>query len=112
LWCAHVFKRQQPETGASKQNTSKTFSRLVKTISAFEKVVPCGRPTKQLQSPAKVTRPNKTTQEGMQQVMSIHPMMSWYFSPAYSSRKYFPVQAWGSVAMNQYYMIIPFLIRA
>jgi hypothetical protein len=77
----------------SKQNSSKAFGRLVKVVPTFEKVVPCGRPTKQLRSPAKATRPNKTSQKTTQQVSHVHPVMSWYFSPIYSS-PYFHVQIW------------------
>jgi hypothetical protein len=74
----------------------------------FEKVVPCGWPTKQLRSPAKATRPNKMSQMATQQVLPIHSMTSWYFPPSYPPPIYFPTQAWGSAAMNMYYTYHPF----
>jgi hypothetical protein len=54
-----AFMHRQPETGMSKNKSSKTSGRLVKVVPTFEKVVPCNWPTKQLRSPAKATRPNK-----------------------------------------------------
>jgi hypothetical protein len=81
---------------------------LVKVVPAFEKVVPCGRPTKWHRLPAKAAQPNKMEQKATQQVSPTHSMMPWYFSPAYSSLIYCPVQTWSSAAMNPYYMYIPF----
>jgi hypothetical protein len=43
-------------------------------------------------SPAKTKRPNKTAQKATQQALPIHPVMSGYFPPAYSSSIYCPIQ--------------------
>jgi quinol-cytochrome oxidoreductase complex cytochrome b subunit len=75
-------------------------------------VVPCDRTIKQLWSSARETQPNKMAQKAMQQVSPIHPMLPWYFLPAYSSLIYFLAQAWGSAAINPYYMYHPFSYSA
>jgi hypothetical protein len=81
------------KTCTLKQKSSKTSSRLFKVVPTSENVVPCNRPTKQLRSPAKGTQTNKTAQKATQQVSHVHPMMSWYFPPAYLSPTYFLIQA-------------------
>jgi hypothetical protein len=97
-----------PKLVRRRKKSSKTSRQLVKVVPAFEKVVPCNRPTKRLRSPAKATRENKMTQKATQQMSPVHPMMRWYFTPAFSPPTYFPVQAWGSAAMNPNYMYHPF----
>jgi hypothetical protein len=58
-----AFKHRQLETGTSKQNSSKTSGQLVKVVTAFERVVPYGQPTKQLWSLTKAIRSKKRPKE-------------------------------------------------
>jgi hypothetical protein len=86
------------------KKSSKTFVRLVKVVPTFEKVVPCNRPTKQLRSPAKATWPNKNGLKGDATSVVCSSNDYMVLPTSLFTAIYFPVQAWGSAAINPYYM--------
>ena len=88
----HTLSSIEDHRQVCRRKSSRTSGWLVKVIPAFEKVVPCNRPTKKIRSPAKATQENKTTQKATQQMLPVHPMIPWYFidfEPLYTSEKYY-----------------------
>jgi hypothetical protein len=93
--------------------TQFTYGRLVKVGPTFDqlfskyaskKAILRDRSIKKHWSPAKIKRPNKTARKATQRESPIHPVMSVYFPPAYSSSIYCPVQMLNGTTMNMWYM--------
>jgi hypothetical protein len=60
----HTLSSIEDHRQVCRRKSSRTSGWLVKVIPAFEKVVPCNRPTKQLRSPTKAIHLNKNGPKG------------------------------------------------